>query len=330
MRLIPFALTLSLLPLAASAQPVAPRPAAPAAKAPGGDEVGKVNFGADQSVFDDQRGVGSFSGNVTATQQGEDFILYAQEAVWNRGPNTASASKELRIETRESTIRAENLYADFNSKVFQLSGSVRITSYGENDGVAPEAAAKRREKDGRKPVRIACERLDWNYDTRQATLVGNIRIVQEDSVGTCDQIIYDEPKNAARLIGNVRFGNSKRQQFLANELLLYIDSGLVQTDAGVRVTGPVDNAADKPNVAPKPVTAFPAPAAIGTDVALPTPPPDIDKFLPKPKPKAAAPAKPATPTVEIEPTPTAPEPPQVEDSSPEVPKDTPAEAPKNE
>lgn len=297
MKLPILALAFLCIPIAARAQdaPVAPTPVAPASspKAPTLAQSqavlpdGYVEFSANQSVFDDARGIGVYNGDVTATQKGEDFILYAQKATsfrkneTDRPNDTATATDKLRIETRESTIRGRDLFANFDTKVFSITGDVVVSSYGENDGVAPVAAAKRRDEQKRQPVRIACDRLDWNYDTRQATFVGHIRIVQGDSVGTCNQIIYDEPRNAARLLGDVRFGNAERRQFFADELLLFIDTSQVQIDSGVRVIGPVNNAADGKKPAPKVAQTFPEPATIG-DIALPKPPPDIEKFLPKP------------------------------------------------
>ena len=319
--LLPLALSLLALPRPALAQDEGAAPATPPAiNAPAPE--GFVDFNAEQSVFDDRQGIGVYTGNVTATQTGEDFILYAQKALSYREPeaetvSTATATKDLRIETRESTIRAEQLYADFKTKVFTLTGSVVISSYGENDGVQTANSAKIRAQNKREPVRIACNRLDWNYDTRQAVLVDNIRIVQGDNVGTCNKIIYDEPKNAARLVGNVRFGNSKRQQFLADELLLFVDSGRWESNTGARAIGPVNNAADgaeKP--APKPVEPFPEPTNIGDDAVLPQAPPDIDKYLPRPDapkapppvipPEKPAPAAPAeAPKTEPQPAPAA-------------------------
>ncbi len=325
---LPLALFLLLLPVAARAQdaPAAPKAAphaiAPQIPAPDAPRpAGYVEFSAGQSVFDDSKGIGVYTGDVTATQQGEDFILYAQYAKSFRKVNQAIANKDLRIETRESTIRGQQLFADFNTKVFSITGSVVVSSYGEKDGVQTAGAAKRRAAQNRQPVRIACDRLDWNYDTRQATLVGNIRIVQGDSVGTCNQIIYDEPKNAARLLGDVRFGNTQRQQFFSDDLLLFIDSGQIENKTGVRVVGPVNNDSDAKTAAPvvpKTVEAFPEPAPL-TDTDLPKPPPDIEKYLPKkaaPKvatappdktpaaktPPAQTPAPAATPDTDVAPT----------------------------
>ena len=308
-RQFPLILILALAPGVAIAQtaPTAPvkpattTPAIPAADAatPPKDapqvrlEAGEG--GTKTSNYD--TGMSELNGNVTITQDGEDFILYAQKVVHSDKKNQATATGDLRVETRESTIRAVKMFADFNTKIISMVENVVISSYGEGDGIQTDGTDARRAEKKRKPVRIACDRLDWNYETKQAILVGNIRIVQGDSVGTCNQIIYDEPKNAARLLGDVKFGNTQSQQFLTDELTLFVDSGLTQTNASVRLVGPVKNVADgadKPAIKPtKPTEAFPEPAKIGDDAAFPSPPPDIDKFLPRP---GVPPAPGKTPT----------------------------------
>ena len=310
-RHLSLTLILALAPgVAASAAPIAPLkpapvkpiiPAADAATAPA--ETPQVRLeagegGTKTSNYD--TGMSELNGNVTITQDGEDFILYAQKVVNSDRKKQATATGDLRVETRDSTIRAVKMFADFNTKIISMVDSVVISSYGEGDGIQTDGTDARRAEQKRKPVRIACDRLDWNYETKQATLVGNIRIVQGDSVGTCNQIIYDEPKNAARLLGDVNFGNKDSQKFLTDELTLFVDSGVTQTNAGIRLVGPVTNvgdSADKPAVKPtKSPQAFPEPAKIG-DAEFPAPPPDIEQFLPRPGVPPApgkTPAKPPT------------------------------------
>lgn len=314
-RTLTLALFLATMPILASAQPqpqapatpevVAPATAAtaPATEAPRKKRDGEVRIntgegGTKTSNYD--TGISELNGDVVMTQDGEDFILYAQKVINSDPKKQATATGQLRVETRDSTIRAARMFADFNTKIISMIDSVVISSYDEGDGIQTEGQIKERAKKKRKPVRIACDRLDWNYDTQQAILVGNIRIVQGDSSGTCNQIIYDEPINAARLLGDVKFGNDKRQRFLTDELVLFVDSGQTQTNAGVRLVGPVNNVADdkdKPAPKPtKPAETFPKPAAIGDDNTFPAPPPDIDRFLPKPGVPAAPGKNPEKPT----------------------------------
>ncbi len=294
------ALTLAVVPAAAFAQDATKTPAVaatapanvPAAAATAPAKVGEVRIEAGEGgtkTSNYETGLSEINGNVTITQDSEDFILYARKVVHSDRKNQATATGELRVETRDSTIRAVKMFADFNTKIISMIGSVVISSYDEGDGVQTDGQLQNRADKKRRPVRIACDRLDWNYETKQATLVGNLRIVQGESVGTCDQIIYDEPKNAARLLGNVNFGNRESRKFLTDELTIFVDSGLTQTEAGVRLVGPVNNVADgveKPAI--KPAQSFPEPADIGDDTAFPAPPADIEKFLPRPGVPAAA------------------------------------------
>ena len=331
-RLFSLALLLAAVPAVAAAQTApaktpatAPLATAPLATVPADAATtplgapqgeGKVRLeagegGTKTSNYD--TGISELNGDVTITQDGEEFILYAQKVVNSERKKQATATGDLRVETRDSTIRAVKMFADFNTKIISMVDSVVISSYDEGDGIQTDGQLQKRIEKKRKPVRIACDRLDWNYETKQAILVGNIRIVQGESVGTCNQIIYDEPKNAARLLDDVKFGNAQSQQFLTDELTLFVDSGVTQTNAGVRLVGPVNNVADgaqNPVAKPlKPAEAFPEPAQIGDDTTFPAPPPDIEKFLPRPgvppapgKTTANAPAKPAEKSEPTKPT----------------------------
>src|SRR2546421_668043 len=71
---------------------------------------------------------------------------------------------------------------------------------------APDTTNPRfKEQWTKKPSRMACDRIDFNYDTRQAVVSGSIRMNQEDNYGTCQQIIFDERRNIADLRGEVEF-----------------------------------------------------------------------------------------------------------------------------
>ena len=302
--LLPLALVLVALPVAVRAQDTAPAPVvtaplvtAPikaAIEPPAPNQVIINSPAGGTSSFNNETGVGIVTKDVTVTQTGEDFILYAQRVVYSRPKNVATATQDLRVESRDSTIRAVRMFGDFNTKVLSMTGDVVISSYGKGDGVQTAGAIARRAKEGRKPVRISCDRLDWNYDTRQANLVGNLRIVQGDYSGTCNQIIYDEPKNAAHLLGDVRFGNTKNQQFLGEDLVLYIDKDLVQTNQGVIMRGDVNTLAEgETPPAPKTAIEIPEAGALPDDSELPAPPPDINNFLGDRKPGANKAKKPA-------------------------------------
>ncbi len=288
-RSLPTALTLAMatMPTALLVQ----APVAPVAKAaPSAKTAGSVVINAGGSSYDDSSKVYTLNGGVTMTEVGKEFALTASNVIYNQPADQASASGNLKVETRSSTIRGAKLFGDFNRKLLSISGNVVISAYDKGNGMSGFRSSV-----ARKPVRIACNRLDWNYATRQATLVGNLRIVQADNSGTCDTIVYDEPKNTVYLKGNVRFGNAKGQQFIGDEVVIYVDRGLVNAP-NVTIRSGMD--APTPSVkknapAPKPPIVFPgqnvAPAT--ANATLPQAPPPIESLVPK-----------STPFVRVKPT----------------------------
>ena len=188
--------------------------------------------------------------------------------------------------------------------MLSISDNVVISAYDKGDGMSGF-----RSGNARKPVRIACDRLDWNYVTRQATLIGNLRIVQDGSSGTCNSILFDEPKNIVTLRGDVRFRTKNGDQFVGNEVTILVDKGQVIAP-NIRIRSG-DNAPANPNVpAPKapPPLKFPASSAPSLNtgnVTLPEAPPPIESLIPPSKPmvrdKPTLPPLPTpTPTVESE------------------------------
>ncbi|BCM92398.1 LPS-assembly protein LptD [Abditibacteriota bacterium] len=230
---------LALAPLAALAQPK--KPAAPAPQKPApppvsaakdtGGQVDISNALDGTSTYDDAQGLARITKDVVITQRGENLVVYAQQALYSRAQNQATATGQLRVVTRDSTIRGLNLRADFDERRFTISGSVTITSHGKQDGNAPEL----RGEVSKKPIRVLCDQVVWEYDTRQATATGNIRIFQGTNQGTCNKIVYDEAQNIVNLIGNVQFGDDQNRTFIGQDIRFYIDSNTVASDSRVRI-----------------------------------------------------------------------------------------------
>ena len=261
---------------------------APAESAKGNGAIRIRNDKANGTAFVDlKQGVRRLTKDVVVTQEGEDFILYADELTHYEKQNVAIARQNLRVESRDSTITGKVMRADFDSKTITLTEDVLMRSHGESDGVQATADEKKAGQALRgevlhKASSLTCDRIDYNYENQQALLTGNIRMRQGDNFGTCDQIVFDEARNIARLIGNVKFANGKRQTFNVPELTLYIDEDKVSAPNNVNITipNPKGENADKPR-APK-VEFAPAPE-------LPDEIRNDPELQPRPTPKAAVP-----------------------------------------
>ena len=270
----PLALLAPRLPAQnAPARPNA-RPATPSSQTPGVVTIRNSPQGT--AIYDDARGIAKLTKDVTIVQTGEDFILRAQEATYNRPKNQAFAKGNLSVETRDSTIKSTTLFADFNEKTLNFSGNVVINSHGKGDGIVAKRSGFSSDV-RRKPIRITCNNAEWNYETRQAQLTGNIRIYQEDNVGTCSSIFYDEGQNIVQLRGKATFGNAKKQTFIGEDLLIYVDSGQVQSKNRVQLKIPSNDPVlgATPRATSRAPLAFPTPSAISDeDLAIfnrPTP-----------------------------------------------------------
>lgn len=289
---------LALAPLAALAQPkkaapsVAPAavPAVPAAQ--GAGQVDITNAPDGTATYDDEQGLARITKDVVITQRGENLVVYAQQAVYSRSRNQASANDQLRVVTRDSTIRGLNLRADFDNRQFTISGSVVINSHGKKDGKAGELGAQ----SSKKPIKVTCDQVVWEYDTKQATATGNIHIYQGTNQGTCNKIIYDEGQNIVKLLGNVQFGDDKNRTFVGPEVDFYIDNNIVSAPHA-RIRFPEKegmsgnpSSAKTPQKTPlpfKPVPSLPADIVGGF-----SPPPPVATPLPAPTEEPAPPPPP--------------------------------------
>jgi len=244
-----------------SAAGTAPVAAPGATPAPGSGLVTIRNAPTGTVIYDDTTEIARMTKDVRVTQAGEDFILYADDLTYNRLKNQAVATGNLRVETRDSTLTGLKIFADFNTRIITVTGSVVISSHGKQDGIAADKKGFR-DQLSHKPSTLICDKVDWDYEIHQATVTGNIQMIQADNRGTCDRIIYDEQKNVSDLEGDVHFSDGKKRTFLCNQLTVYMDANKVDSSEPCTISFPRD----------VDVTGTPAPAKTPVDFG---PPPDI-------------------------------------------------------
>jgi lipopolysaccharide export system protein LptA len=277
----------------AAAKPAAARPA-PASK---GSNVRIRNHPQGQTVFDYDKRIHRVTRNVVVTQDGEDFILYADELTHYELDEVATARKNLKVESRDSTITGGTLRADFGEKVITLTGNVVMRSHGSKDGIKPTSGSqaggsKLRQEVLHKASVLRCDRIDYSYDTREAVLSGNIRMTQGANTGTCERIVFDEARNIAQMQGAVVFSNAKGQTMRTRNMTIWLDNSMVQSETRTTIDIPDTN--DKPRAARTPVANFkPAPTLppgiVNDPVRTPAPAPPAPRLEEDPEPEPAAP-----------------------------------------
>ena len=274
----------SAAPVAAAAAGTVPG----ATPTPGSGLVTIRNAPSGNVIYDDATEIARMTKDVTVTQAGEDFILYADNLTYNRLKNQAVALGHLRVETRDSTLTGLKIFADFNTRIITVTGSVVISSHGKQDGIAADKKGFR-DQLSHKPSTLICDNVDWDYEVHQATVTGHISMIQADNRGTCDRIIYDEQKNVSDLEGNVKFSDGKKRNFLCSQLTVFMDDNKVDSTQPCTISFPRDTEVSDTPVPAKTPMAFGPPPVISPD--------DVNQFNTSatPTPTAPATATPAKP-----------------------------------
>lgn len=300
------------------AQNGAPNPKKVARKvplAPRADQLGAVIVNGDESVSYGATDTSKLTGNVSVSQVGEDFILYAQSLVFSKPQNRAIATGKLVVKTRESTITGNRIDANFTTKILTLTGDVVIRTHGKGDGITGNRATGARAEFASKPSKLFCDRVDWDYETREAVLTGNIRMEQGKNRGTCGRIEFDERQNVARLMGRVAFTDERGQTYSTPDLTIYNNENRIVTGRSSLKILP--NTGQAPGAAPRapkaPVAVKKAPVIADEELAaFGVKPPPVPAFRPEPAPIPApdpaaeeAPETPATPENDTAPVPPA-------------------------
>lgn len=206
-------------------------------------DAGDVHITSDKLDYIKASATFVLKGNVVVRQDGEDIVVRSDNAVYNRNSNTASASGNLKVDTRDSTITGLKLNADFDSKHAVISGEVFMRSHGAKDGLPDKEKVK---KDAtaavddlsHKPSNMWCDKIDFNYEIQEALVTGNIKIKQEKTSGTCNQVIFDEENNRAKLIGKVDFVDEDKQRFKCDLMYVWFDTGNIKVDGPFEFVAP--------------------------------------------------------------------------------------------
>lgn len=238
-------------------------------------------------IYDEARDVARITKDVRVTQEGEDFVLLCQQIVYDRGRNGAVATGNPKISTRDTSISGARLQADFNRKVVVMTGNVELRSRGKGDGLKSNSSPVSRSK----PSRLTCDRVEYNYETRDAIITGSIHMMQDTTSGTCDKVLFDEENNIVTMQGRAKFVNTQGQTIESPELKVWLDSGVAQSlrDTNIRI---------KPRTNGTPIPRAPK----GAVEAVPQLPEellrDFDAVPNTATPKAATPSVPTvTPTL---------------------------------
>ena len=262
-------------------------PEKPAAKSQKSVTVGDVHITSDQLDYIKESATFILKGNVVVRQDGEDMVMHSDNAVYKRDANTATASGNLKVDTRDSTITGLKLNADFDSKHVIITEKVFMRSHGEKDGLPDKEKTKKDAVSSidalsHKPSNMWCDKMDFNYEIQEALVTGNIKIKQDKTDGTCEKVIFDEANNRATLKGKVDFTDEDNQRFKCELMYVWFDSGNIKVDGPFELTTPKKDAKEEPDKSgttktPPATSYFPPPLKLPESANPETPPAKDEK-----------------------------------------------------
>jgi len=159
----------------------------------------KSSWGAQKTV--------TLSGEVVITQG--DTALKSDKIIYNEDSRVATSPGRLTISDPESDITGDSGLAYLNQRLSKLQGNIKLI-------IKPKP-----KQDTNKPAEltekavITCDTLEYLYKEKQATVAGNLTIVQKDRTVTADKGVYDGKNELLTLTGNVKGRDDKGQSVSA-------------------------------------------------------------------------------------------------------------------
>ena len=203
----------------------------------------------------------------------EDTKLTTQLAALNRKTNIASSPGKLVLDTQDATINANTGTAYYATRDVLMRGQIVMNIRPRaQDKNAPEGSARQRFDS---PAVVTCDKLDYNWGSRQGILTGNLIIKQKNRTVTADRVLVDAKNEILTLDGNVTYKTTDGDDGKAKQAIInYRDGAQMPFRAvgGVGGVFKIDEDAGTPAPAPQaPLPVVPPP--IDDTTPVPAPPP---------------------------------------------------------
>jgi lipopolysaccharide export system protein LptA len=151
-----------------------------------------------------------------------------------------SSEVDVQIKQGRTTIDGTKFTYDNNKGLGNMNGPVSLDRIAEGDSPALKANS---------------DKLEFNVDTDQKILTGNVKIESEDRVSEAERLEYDEENSIAVLYGNPAKSTKDGDTMEGNVIIYYLDKndivikgniqGTVQIDLGGEETGSSESALEE-------------------------------------------------------------------------------------
>jgi lipopolysaccharide assembly outer membrane protein LptD (OstA) len=123
-------------------------------------------------------------------------------AVYDHSTDVAVALAPVTIVDDKNTLTGEHGTINFQTHVATIDGTVEMSATPTSAGNANKSSDTL-DSQTRKPTRMYCDHIVYNYRTKIADASGHLKIVQTDRTVTADAGKYDTGAQMIALVGNV-------------------------------------------------------------------------------------------------------------------------------
>ncbi|MFH1453333.1 MAG: LptA/OstA family protein [Armatimonadota bacterium] len=137
--------------------------------------------------------------------EGNGIIITAPFARYNTKTQTGNFTGGVHVINKDTVIDADRMQLFYLKKEIILEGGVKLVTTKVN------------EKKIKEKYTLKCAQLDYFWEKEEGIATGNVHIIQKMAEAFCDKVNYSRGKNAAHLIGNVRFMKKSGDYIKADE-----------------------------------------------------------------------------------------------------------------
>jgi lipopolysaccharide assembly outer membrane protein LptD (OstA) len=205
--------------------------------------------------------------DVVITEEGEDYKVTAQRAVYNRATEQVQVEGGARFEDPETVATAPRAQIDARRRIAVFFGPVEVTikprkatepsKAGSNPASNPPTqkegttAQKQREsfreRLRQRGGRLTCDRAEYYYRDRRVVATGNVQFEQQGRYkGRADKLIYLTRDEILTLEGNIVVDElTKGHRFQCPRAVINLQTDEAQFDPPVKVAFIVTEEEDK-------------------------------------------------------------------------------------
>lgn len=177
-------------------------------------------------------------GNVK--MQSRDMTLLSEKIYYNTNTKMAKVDVPFKLFGQGNTFTGNKVEANFKEKVVKAYGNVKFVQKKRKSGKKPEKKEEKGEKitsiksKTREDVTITCDQFVYNYDSKEGTAEGNVKLYRADGVITGDHATYSGKPGLVVVTGNVKVEKTNGDWLTCKKATVSLKEDWVEAEGDIK------------------------------------------------------------------------------------------------